>query len=185
MKKGSIIQFVGFITQLGKEEFMPQWEAYSKHLKTSSGTTTNLLEQEKGNKNKYRYLSLHEYREQDLRFNFMKERSSDHFTEQKVRVEQAGGYTPLQIGCQQEERGLKILAFLGQGSPEIEFFRQLSSYDCLNIFEAYYESCNYQYILEFFTAEKDSIALLQQLKVIPGVETAVYKESLKLQASSY
>jgi len=54
-------------------------------------------------------------------------------------------------------------------------------YRFLNIYEAYYESCTYQYILEFFVAELRARDLMRQLKLrTSDAEIGMYKECLIL-----
>ncbi len=178
MKKNSITQFVGFITDLDFDEFVVKWEHYAKQFMANSGAMT--LQQEAETKSRYKYVSQHECLEHDFRFAFMKGRSSEHFPEQKVKVVQAGGYTPVQIGCRYHDENVdaKVMAFISHHENDIDFYRQLSSYRYLNIYEAYYESCTYGHILEFFTPETDVPDLLQQLKTRPGTEVAIYRECL-------
>jgi hypothetical protein len=186
MKKDNIIQFVGFLTTLETEEFAPHWEQYSKQFMTMPGTT--VLHQAINGTGKFRYISQHQYLGQDIRFVFMKGRNSDHFQGQKVKVVQAGGYMPLQLeGRHDDEKtAVRIMAFISHGETDISPYSELPC-QYLNIYQAYYESCNYGHILEFFTDETNATQLLQQLKIRPGVEVAMYTQlrqaSLKLNAA--
>jgi hypothetical protein len=177
MKKNNIVQFVCFVTQLEFDEFVTKWDHYAKQFITDPGAT---VLQEAATKSRYKYVSQHEHREDDIRFAFMKGRSSDHFADQKVKVLQAGGYTPLQTGntYHDENTDVKILAFIGHSDNDLDFYRQLAPAHSLNIYEAYYESCTYGYILEYYIPETNAADLLPQLKARPGVEIAVYKECL-------
>ena len=47
MHKDSIIHFVGFITAIEPEDFVPQWESFARHFKTRSGGMSLQQEQEK------------------------------------------------------------------------------------------------------------------------------------------
>ena len=80
MKKGNIIQFVNFITDLEVEEFVVKWEAYARE--SMPGATPMFLQllTEKG---RYKYVSQHECREDDFHFAFKKGRNSDHFPNRK------------------------------------------------------------------------------------------------------
>jgi hypothetical protein len=181
MKKNTIVQFVCFITQLEFDDFVTKWDHYAKKFMTDPGAT---ILQEAGSKSRYKYVSQHEYREDNIRFAFMKGRSSDHFAEQKVKVLQAGGYAPLQTGntYNDENTDVKILAFVSHSDNDIEFYRQLATRRSLNIYEAYYESCTYGHIMEYFIPESNAGELLQQLKTRPGIEVAVYKECMVPEA---
>ena len=180
MKKDSIIQFVGFSTRLGLEEFVGQWEDYAREFNTGR-SGMKILQQESGTTGKYKYVSQHIYlQRQDMRFAFMTERNSDHFAEQKVKVVQTGGYMPLHIGCKHydENTEVKIMAFISHQENNIEFYRRLLPQQRLNIYEAYYESCAYGYIIEFFTPETHAADLLDQLKKRLGVEVGIYKDCM-------
>jgi hypothetical protein len=181
MKKNTIVQFVCFITQLDFDEFVPKWDNYAKKIMTDPGAT---VLQEAGSKGKYKYVSQHGYSEDNIRFAFTKGKSSDHFAEQKVKVLQAGGYTPLQTGStyHDENTDVKVLAFVSHSDNDLDFYRQLATRRSLNIYEAYYESCTYGYILEYYIPESNAADLLQQLKTRSGIEVAVYRESMVPEA---
>lgn len=180
MSKDSIIQFIGFITPLETEKFLAQWEPYAKAFNKATSPENMSLQQEVNEKSKYRYVSLHEYKNQDFEFNFMKGKSSVYFPEQKVRVVQAGGYAPVQIASKYQNlhRDTKILVFLSHEEYDIAFYQQLPAYKSLSIYRAYYESCAYGNILEYHTAEDDAGELLQLLKLRPCAEAAAYKDCL-------
>jgi len=181
MKKNSIVQFVCFVTNLDLDEFIPKWDHYAKQFKVGSDGT--ILQEAEG-KYKYKYVSQHACREETMRFAVAKGRNSDHFGEQKAKVLQVGGYSVLQTGHtgNDENANVKIIAFIGHSETDIDFYRQLSHDSTLNIYEAYYESCAFGYILEYFTSESNEADLLQQLRNRHGVDVAVYKECLVPQS---
>lgn len=178
MKKDTIVQFVCFITNLPLDDFASKWERYAKRLMNNNSEVT--LQQQAETKSRYRYISQHKWPDQDFQFSFMNERRSEHFPEHNVKVVQAGGYISLQVECMHNEDNgdIKLIAFVGHNETDIDFYRQLSLYRHLNIHQAYYESCTYGYIMEFFVPEADVAELVQQLKQRPGVETGIYKECL-------
>ena len=180
MKKDIIVQFVGFVTSLKLNEFIPKWEGFAQKLKGKN--TESFLQQHAGEtKNKFKYISQHEWNDADFDFTFMNERKSDHFPDHNVRVIQAGGYVPVQIQRKRnkENGDIKIVAFIGHDEREMNFYSDLNGlYSSLNIYQAYYESCLYSHVMEFFVKESNFAELLNQLKLRPGVETGVYKESL-------
>lgn len=176
MKKDTIVQFVGFITRLDFDEFVTKWEHYAKQF--MADPEEMILQQGSGT-SRYKYLSQQECPEDDFRFAFMKGRNSEHFAEHKVKVAQTGGYIPMQVQCKHAQKGdVKVIAFVSHNENDISFYSRLSLYRHLNIYQAYYESCAYAYILEYFTPEKDVAELLQQLKTKIGTEAALYKECL-------
>jgi hypothetical protein len=179
MKKDTIVQFVCFITNLEADEFSPKWEHYAKRLMTKKNEPA-LHQQVNGSKNRYRYISLHTWPDKDFQFSFMDERRSEHFPEHNVRVVQTGGYVPLHIEKRRpvEEEDVKLIAFISHNENDIEFYRQLTLFHHLNIYQAFYESCSYGYVMEFFVPEKNADELYAQLKQRPGTETGIYRECL-------
>lgn len=177
MKKDIIYQFVCFITNLELEEFAPKWEHYAKRL-TNKKTEPALQQQVNGTKNRYRYLSQHAWPDQDFQFSFMDERRSEHFPEHNVKVLQIGGYVPLHADKRQpaEDSDVKLFSFISHNETDIEFYRQLPFYHRLNIYQAFYESCSYGYVMEFLVSEKNADELLFQLKQRMVVETGIYRE---------
>src|SRR5258706_15390512 len=93
MKKDTIFQFVCFITNLAVDEFSPKWEHYAKRLMNKK-TEPGLLQQVAGTKNRFRYISQHEWPDKDFQFSFMDERRSEHFPEHNVTLVQTGGMFP-------------------------------------------------------------------------------------------
>lgn len=175
MKKDTIVQFVSFETSVATNEFKAQWEEYNKLV---TGKQEVTLQQEVDGKNMYRYLSQHRFHEDDIQFTFKKERRSAHNPEVEMRVKEAGGYSVLQLECDHETcaNDCKIFVFLST-TPELQLYKELLSYQYLNIYEAYYESCAYTYILEFFVDNKQVPQLIEQLKVHTRIsEIGVYKE---------
>jgi len=178
MKKDTIIQFVCFITNVQLDEFAPLFERYAKRL-TNKKAASALQQQLAETKARFRYVSQHEWTDADFHFTFMNERRSEHFPEHNVKVVQAGGYLPLEIKRKggEEEGEVRLIAFIGHNENDIDFYRDLSSND-INIHQAFYESCMYGYVIEFFVEENNADQLLRQLKQRPGVETGIYKECI-------
>jgi hypothetical protein len=176
MKKDIIVQFVCFNTNLEYEEFFVRWEAYAKKL---SGKTDTMLQEMTAVKlkTKYRYVSQHKCEATDFKFAFMKGRSQDHFPEQRAKVVNAGGYISVQFHSQRSEvkNDVKVIAFLDHNESDLDFFHQ-QTYRHLNIYMAYYESCTYAYILEFFLQESDAEILIEKLNKRPHTEAGIYKE---------
>jgi hypothetical protein len=177
MKKDKIFQFVCFITNLELDEFAPKWDHFAKRLMTKKSEPA-LHQQVPGTKSRFRYISYHEWPDQDFQFSFMDERRSEHFPEHNVKVVQTGGYIPLQSESRHPEGDgdLKLMAFISHNETDIEFYRSLSLYHHLNIYQAFYESCSYGYVLEFSVSEKNADELLLQLKQRTCAETGIYRE---------
>jgi hypothetical protein len=178
MKKDTIIQFVCFITNLRPDEFVPAWESYARRLMNKK--TEPVLQQLTASKNKFRYISYHEWPGNDFHFSFMLGRNSEHFREQNVKVVQAGGYSLLQSEGKRKrtDNDTRLIVFISPNETDMEFYRLLPFYHHLTIYQAYYESCVYSYIMEFFVAKHDAEALEQLLQQRPGVETGISRECL-------
>jgi hypothetical protein len=181
METETIVQFVLFETGGDNVEFMSQWDEYSKEMRKVQPIK---LQQEIGNKKNSRYLSQHSCYKDDFQFVFKKERRSAHFPEVEMKVRQLGGYITSQIQCKHDSRKdeSKIFVFITGFDTDVDIFRQLSYYRFLNIYEAYFESSNYNYILEFFVENSHAEEFMEQLKnQNRRFESGAYKECI-LQA---
>ena len=182
MEKTTIVQFVCFVTNLELDEFASKWERYAKRLMNNNSETT--LQQQAETKSKYRYISQHVWLEGDFNFTFMNQKRSEHFPEHNVKVVQIGGYTLLQTENRKHidnTDSIKLIAFINHDEYDIDFYQQLPFYGQLNIYQPYYQSCSYGYVLEFFVPEIDANAMAKQIKERKGVEMGVYKECMMVQ----
>jgi hypothetical protein len=179
MKKDSLVQFVCFETALELDAFLPQWEHFVKE--SGNKKPEAIILQKALSKTRYKYVSEHIWPQDDFQFVFMKGRRSEHFPESRVKVIQAGGYTPLQMGHKkhEDEDAIKIMVFISNAQTDISSLSSLQPYPSLNVYQAYYESSMYVYILEYFVPETNVADLLQQLKTLaPGAEIAIYRECM-------
>jgi len=179
MKKDTLVQFVCFETALEPDVFVPQWEHFAKESGTKKPEA--IILRQALLKAKYKYVSEHIWPQDDFQFNFMKGRHSEHFPESRVKVIQAGGYTLLETGQKRhtDEDANKIMIFTTNAQTDISFLTGLQTYSSLNVYQAYYESSMYAYILEYFVKEIHAADLLQQLKAnVTGAELAIYRECL-------
>ncbi len=178
MIKETVTQFVCFATNLGSAQFIPEWEVFVKKMQHKK-QDSNLLEIQTETKNKFRFISQHECPARDFQFSFTKEKKSEHFPEHNVRVVQAGGYRPLDNKKRytQEDDDVKLVAFVSHNEIDIDFYKQLPLFRHLDIYQAYYESCAYGYIMEFYVPEANADELLHQLEQRPGVNAGIYKEA--------
>ena len=179
MKKSILVQFVCFITNLEPDEFAPKWERYARKL-IDHNPETALLQQVE-TKSKYRYISQHDWEDRDFHFSFMNDRRSEHFPEHNVKVVQIGGYTLLLTERRKHidnSDSTKLIAFISHEEYDVDFYRNLTLYSKLNIYQPYYESCSYGYVMEFFVPGNDADDLAKQLKERKGVELGTYKECM-------
>jgi hypothetical protein len=175
MKKDTIVQFVSFETTVTTNEFISQWEESNKLV---AGKQEVTLQQEVEGKNTHRYLSQHRFDEDDNKFSFKKERRSAHNPEIDMRVKETGGYTLLQLECEDESssNNCKVFVFLTT-MPDLTIYKEVLSYQYLNIYQAYFESSTYTYILEYFTENKNVSELVAQLSLHNRLaDIGVYKE---------
>jgi hypothetical protein len=179
MKKNTLVQFVCFVTNLEPDEFVPKWERYAKKLIDYNPETTLLQQVE--TKSKYRYISQHDWQDRDVHFSFMNDRRSEHFPEHNAKVVQIGGYTLLQTERRKhiDNNDLtKLIAFISHEEYDVDYFRTLPLYSRLTIYQPYYESCSYGYVMEFFVPEIDADDLARQIKERKGTEVGTYKECM-------
>lgn len=179
MKKDTLVQFVCFETALEPDVFVPQWERFAKE--SGNKKPEAIILQQAMSKTRYKYVSEHIWPQDDFQFVFMKGRHSEHFPESRVKVVQAGGYTALQTGQKKhtDENAIKIMVFTNNAQIDISSLASLQTYRSVDVYQAYYESSLYAYILEYFVQEIHAADLLQQLKTqVPGAEIALYRECL-------
>lgn len=177
----NIIQFECFETELHFDDFITSWEYYAKKLLVNNIEVT--LHACLGGSNKFRYISKHEWPEDNFAFQFIKGRNSDFFNENNVKIVQAGGYIPLQVEYRNAGNDIykKIMLFLPPVQTNIQAFKELSFYHYLNIYQSYFESSLYDYILEFFVDEQMSVDLLQWLTVNKHIQNVgIYRECMVL-----
>jgi hypothetical protein len=175
MKDNTIVQFVCFQTEIETDTFFASWEQYAKSLGKDLEV---ILHESQSQKNRFQFVSRHTSAQEDFRFVFVKGRRPEHFGEHHVRVVQAGGYHPLQIECGREANPdeTKILVFLLRENT-LPAYKELKGDHRLNIYEAYYESSSYPYILEFFVPDRSLADFLRYLKQSDlDHDMGVYKE---------
>ena len=177
MKKDSIIHYVGFVTRLAQSEFIDQWSVYAKAFKSLGSSTT--LQGKEDDNGRFKYLSQHEFNEEEFRFAFTNERQSGNFPDQKARVVMLGGYSPVKIGCKRwdEERFSKLMLFLNQDNIDMDYYHNLVGSDQLNVYQPFYENCVHQLIMEFFVPAEKVAGLTRELtERKEGVDISLYRK---------
>ena len=176
MKEKQIIHFVSFETTLDNESFFIQWEKYKQSANTDWHVT---LQQHILKNGKFKYISQHQCSSNEFQFAFRKEKRSPKIPEAEVRKKLAGGYSLLQRECGRElkHNESKILIFITDPTSDLDSFRHFSVHGKLNIYEAYFENCQFAYILEFFVNDEYASDVLQQLKILTSFsEAGIYKD---------
>ncbi|MEI2750238.1 MAG: hypothetical protein V9E88_15945 [Ferruginibacter sp.] len=172
MNGNNIVQFVFFETILSPEQFVPQWMQYSKQ----AGHDSNIILQHTSNKGHFRYISQHPSQGNGFKFTFDKTRKKSPLPEISVRVKQAGGYSLVEPAdhtkCGSGE--VKLLVFLMKHSNDIEKLKEIKSIRHINVYEPFYENCQYEMILEIFASRKHAEELLKTLQDAYMADTAIY-----------
>ncbi|MEP6845840.1 MAG: hypothetical protein ABI861_07545 [Panacibacter sp.] len=182
MKTDTIVQFECFETKESLDEFILQWEYYAKKFSNLGIEVT--LQQQTLVKNRFKYVSQHSWPEENFQFDFMKGRHSGVFPEGGVKVVQAGGYAAVQFECNHDTftDDIKVMLFVHNAETDLQLYRSLKSYRYLNIYESYYESCLYAYIIEFFVEKNNITHFIELLETngCGGVEHGLYRECFVL-----
>ena len=98
-----------------------------------------------------------------------------------MKVRQLGGYTPEQIQCHHESGAdeSKIFVFVTNPETNLDECLHFSHYHYVNIYKAYFESCQYAFILEFYVANIHTEEFMEQMKAKNRhFELGLYKECM-------
>ena len=175
MRAGQVIQFVYFETLLDTAQFIEEWERFTRSVDINPGVT--LQQSEK--KGSFRYLAQHRCAAGDFEFIFARtRRPKNQTTSAPIKTEHLGGYSVLRPERKNDvDPGeSKVFAFLDKLRIDLDAYKQLCPQSDLNIYQAYYESCKYVYILEFFVNNELAANLVRQLKLNNVSEAGIYKE---------
>jgi len=183
MQQESIVHFVCFTTTMDSKEFAGEWEAYAKALNINKNKTT-LYKELKAGKNSYAYVAKVELNEEDFQLPFLNERKPGHISETGIRVLQLGGYLAVKQAPVSGDRNTNttIIAFVQHSENDMDFYQELPLYSQLSIHQAYYESSNYGYIMEFIVPSADAETLLQLIEKRPLVTAGMYRNNLQKNA---
>ncbi|HRH60800.1 MAG TPA: hypothetical protein PL045_09545 [Chitinophagaceae bacterium] len=174
MSTDKIWHFVCFETTLGSEQFIKRWEEFT-HSENSNADVT--LQQSEKN-GVFSYIAQHRRPVGELRFIFEKSAKSSRIPQVEIKAKQAGGYSLLKAGKTKVTNAdeSKIFAFITDARADMSVYGQLPPYCKLNIYEAYYENCQYAYILELFVGDSHAAELMERLKQYNVTEIGIYKE---------
>lgn len=156
--------------------FTEQWGEFARRYAEKSSSTT-LLNQVQ-TRSRYSFISKHKWPEGDFQFSFMGKRKSDYFPERSVKVVQMGGFIKMTNGDEQPVTPYTVIAFLKHEEYDLDFYRKPGSFRSYNEYSAFYESCLYGYVFEYFTTEAMLPELLLHLKSKAENEIAVYQNAL-------
>ena len=174
MKAEKIVQFVSFETTLDSEQFIAEWEQYTRPLNSDLDVT---MQQSEKN-GVFRYLVQHRCASGDFQFVVTKGKRSSRIPEVGIKEKQIGGYSVLQA----ERKGdtltgeSKVFVFLIQPQADLDSYRMLPHHGKLNIYEAFYENCQFAYILEYFLKDEHISAFQEELKLIHTDMVLISKE---------
>ena len=174
MRVSKVVHFVCFETSLNIEQFLKRWEEYSPSINSARNVT---LQQSEKN-GTFHYIAQHYCVPGELHFVFTKPARSSRIPREKIKTKHVGGYSVLQSESTEDMHAneSKIFAFIIYPETDLNGYRQLATYNKLNIYEAYYENCEYAYILEFFVKSTHIKELVLQLKHHNVAEIGIYQE---------
>jgi hypothetical protein len=174
MRQDKTVQFVCFETVLDTEQFIIQWE----HFTRSANSDTDVTLQQSEKNGVFKYIAQHRYTAGEFQFVFTKATRSSRTPEVEIKAKQAGGYSIVQFERSTDARAdeNKVFAFIINPQTDLSPYKKLSPLAKLNIYEAYYENCQYAYILEYYVKTKNAEQLMEQLKSQDPAEVRVYKE---------
>jgi hypothetical protein len=174
MTETSVVQFVGFTSNLPVPLFVEQWEAFAARY--ANAATHTVLQQQVQTKGKYRFISKHQWPAADFQFSFMGRRKSDYFPDRTVKVVQIGGYIKANGKTVSGSHSMTMLAFLKHQEYDLDYFRQNGLCHQFNEYTAFYESCLYGHVFEFFITAAQLPDLVSYFKMKPDTEIAVYQK---------
>lgn len=175
MKGNTIVHFVCFETILESEPFMKRWKEFTH----SSGSNRDVILQQSKKNKQCLYIAQHGFKTtDDTQFEFYGERASSRIIQERIKTTVIGGYSLLQSESSGEAaRGeSKIFMFLPNGRANLTLYKEVPFQRKLNIYEAYYQSCNYAYILEYFIPSSNAAALKEYLRNNDNSEMDIYNE---------
>ena len=173
MSKNTIVHFVLFETRLDNKHFINKWESFV----APNSSNDNVILQESKNKKLLRYIAQYRYDTDEFQFMLTKAVKISNLKEAEIKIKQLGGYWI----AQQEKSGdagkneCKVFAFIHSDS-DIEIYKNIQVQTKLNIYEAYYENCEYNYIFEFFVTNLSVSQLIEQLNQYNIVDIGIYKQ---------
>lgn len=175
MQQESIVHFLCFITALDTKEFAVEWADYAKALNINKNKAY-LYKELKAGKNSFGYVAKVELNEEDFQLPFVNERKPGHVSESGIRVLQLGGYMAVKQEPVYNESNTNttIIAFVQHSENDMAWYQDLPFYSQLSIHQAYYESSNYGYIMEFIVPAADAATLLQLIEKRPLVTAGMY-----------
>ena len=178
MAQSTIVQFVSFETILDVDEFIVKWEQYNR---SSESDLKVVLQQSQLDTKSYRYLAQHRIPTGDFHFTFSKGKKTSRLPEVEIRTRQIGGY--IEINGQRKNNLClpgenKLFAFINSPYLDMEEIGKIFSQGSFNVYEAFYESCQYRYILEYFAEDEQLRHALGLLKAMDLAGFGLYKECL-------
>jgi len=184
MHKEKIVHFVRFETRLNSNDFLENWEQFSRSADSDLNVTVHQSERN----GLYNYIAQHHCDSSGFRF-FYEKRSTRGPRSRKAEMsmEMAGGYLMDYSGKRKgpKQPGNSLFIFLSQTPAGFDSFREKYAPN-LHIYSAYYENCKYSNILEILTDDSQAEAMMQELNADPRTGATLYKCSkLNLLTQSY
>jgi hypothetical protein len=174
MPEDKIVQFVFFETILESSEFINEWERFVR----SENRDVKVTLQQTPAKNGFKYIAQHYSAADEFSFVFFRPKRSAKVAEVEIRAKKAGGYILIQEQQLKKTKSdeYKVFVFLTDRPQDFSTYNLLMPDAKLNIYEAYYENCQYTCILEFFVKNSAVDDLRERLKQTTLAETGTYTE---------
>lgn len=175
MRKDTIVQFVSFETILDTEYFISKWELFNRPVESNTHVVLQQCEVEAGS---YKYLAQHWVSADEFQFIFSKAKKTSRAPEIEIRTTQIGGYSILSAERNSSEvlkDENKLFIFISESPLDIDEFKIKLGAGTLNVYEAFYENCKFQYILEFFAKSGQVSRAIAELKLRHSDKSGIYK----------
>lgn len=175
MVEDTIVQFVCFETAMDENAFVDRWKKYS----SSEQSTQNTCLYQSASGNSYKYVSVHKCANGQFNFEFKKGRNPTPQPETEIRGRQAGGYSLLQEdrkGGELRKKECRLFVFINSPQHSLQELKTLKAECEVNIYEAYFENCAYNYIAEYYVNENIVPDLLDEMKSLHITGTGIYTQ---------
>jgi len=165
MENNNIYEFVCFETLLELKDFRQQWDEFAKVF-MDKGVQKIVLNKKNGEKNKYRYISKKQWPLDSFQDVFSESKIPGSFAASQVKVIPTGGYASVEIGHDKKagKTEVQVIAFVHDDIIDIKKLRESKLFKAMNIYEAFYQNSQYNYIIEFFTDKTKQDALVAEIK---------------------
>lgn len=184
METNNIYEFVCFETLLELKDFRQQWDEFAKVF-LEKGVQRIVLNKKNGEKIKYRYISKKQWPLDSFQDVFSESKIPGSFAASQVKVVPTGGYASVEMGHDKKtgKAEVQVIVFVHDDIIDIKKLRESKSFKSMNIYEAFYQNSQYNYIIEFFTDKANQDALIAEIKnEFMKAEIGIYAEAASIMS---